>query len=219
MDFVFIILFVIVFACLAIYSYVYDKKKKEAFRAAALRLGLNYDPAKDRDVPRELEFIDRTRAGRDRYAFNTFQGMFRGQSVRLFDYHYKTGSGKNTHHHYLSFYLLRLPITVPELTIGPEGFFSKIAQAFGYDDIDFESHEFSRKFCVRSRDKKFAYDICHTGMMEYLLDNQDLTLEMERDTLAFSLAKRLSPETVETDLGRLLELRRLIPDYVINRSS
>lgn len=219
MEVVFVLLFIAVAACLGIYGYFYNKKKREALQAAALRLGLSYDPAKDRVTPRELEFIDRVRSGRDRYAFNILRGTFRGESVRVFDYHYKTGSGKDTRHHYLSFYVLRLPITVPELTIGPEGFFSKIAQAFGYDDIDFESHEFSRKFCVRSRDKNFAYDICHTGMMEYLLKNQGLTIEMDRDTLAFSLGKRLDPETIENNLGRLLDLRELIPDYVIHRSS
>ena len=219
MDAVFIFLFIAVFAGLAIYSYFCNKKKKEAFRAEAQRLGLAYEPEKDRAAPREFEFLDKMRNGRDRYAFNTFRGTFRQQNVRAFDYHYTTGSGKDTQHHYLSFYVLRLPITVPELTIGPEGFFSKIAQAFGYHDIDFESHEFSRKFCVRSRDKKFAYDICYMAMMEYLLQNQDMTIELERDTLAFFLGKKLSPEAIESNLGRLLELRRLIPDYVVNRSS
>ena len=202
-----------------ILAYLANKKHREALRAQAARLGLRFSPDKSRDLARRYEFLKHMRTGRDRYAHNILDGTYRGYPVTAFDYHFVTGSGKNTQHHYLSFYIHHLPISVPELTIGPEGFFSKIAQAIGYDDIDFESHEFSRKFCVRSRDKKFAYDICHTGMMEYLLDNQDLTLEMERDTLAFSLAKRLSPETVETDLGRLLELRRLIPDYVVNRSS
>ena len=40
---------------------------------------------------------------------------------------------------------------------------------FGYQDIKFESAEFSKTFCVRSPDKKFAYDVCNAKMMEYLL--------------------------------------------------
>jgi len=30
---------------------------------------------------------------------------------------------------------------------------------------------------VRSRDKKFAYDVCHPRMMEYLLARRDLAIE------------------------------------------
>jgi hypothetical protein len=102
------------------------------------------------------------------------RGNYRGHEILAFDYHYETDSTdskghRNTNHHWFSFYLLFLPRSVPDLTIVPEGIFSKIAQAFGYDDIDFESAEFSRKFCVRSADKKFAYDICNSRMIEYLL--------------------------------------------------
>ena len=38
------------------------------------------------------------------------------------------------------------------------GVFSKIAQAFGYDDIDFESHEFSRRVCVRAADRNVVME-------------------------------------------------------------
>jgi hypothetical protein len=120
----------------------------------------------------------------NRYVFNTLSRL-PGHGVTAFDYHYETHSTdskghRQTHHHYFSCFLLHLPRSFPELVIAREGFFSKVAQAFGYDDIDFESHEFSRKFCVRSPDKKFAYDICNARMMEYLLANDDLTIELTR---------------------------------------
>lgn len=95
-----------------------------------------------------------------------------------------------------------------------EGIFSKIAQAVGYDDIDFESHEFSRKYCVRSRNKKFAYDICNPRMIEYLLANRDLTIEIENRALGIGFDSRLDPSKIEVNLKRLVRVRRLIPDYV-----
>jgi hypothetical protein len=112
-------------------------------------------------------------------------------------------------------FILRLPALFPEITITREGLFSKIAQAFGYDDIDFESHEFSRKFCVRSKDKKFAYDICHTRMMEFLLENDDLNIEIDGISLAFLFDRRLKPEQIHPNLVRLTLVRQLIPDYVL----
>jgi hypothetical protein len=104
------------------------------------------------------------------------------------------------------------------LVIAREGFFSKVAQAFGYDDIDFESHEFSRKFCVRSPDKKFAYDFCNARMMEYLLANDDLTIELDQDTLALTFNSRLDPARTEPNLHRLVALRSLMPDYLFSGS-
>ncbi len=214
-----IVIGVIAFIIVAvILGHLQAQKRRAAMLALAHRLGLRFDPGKSRDLARRYEFIDRMRAGRNRYAFNILAGAYQGHDVLLFDYHYKTGSGKNTHHHYLSFFILRLPTSVPELVIGPEGFFSKIAQAVGYDDIDFESHEFSRRFCVRSRDKKFAYDVCHARMIEYLLSNTDLTLEMELDSLAISFQRRLKLDQIEPNLQKLIAVRALLPDYLFSRS-
>ena len=95
--------------------------------------------------------------------------------------------------------------------------FSKIAQAFGYDDIDFESAEFSRAFCVRSKDKKFAYDFCNAQMMEYLLANRDLSIEVEDRALALAFGKTLSAEEIESNLQRLAEIRARVPDYLFTK--
>jgi hypothetical protein len=138
--------------------------------------------------------------------------------VTLFDYHYQVRSGKNTHHHYFSFFILHLTESFPELVIDKEGFFSKVAQALGYDDIDFESHEFSRKFRVRSPNKKFAYDVCNAKMIEYLLSNSDLSIEIEGTAMAISFNSRLSPEYIEPNLNRLIKVRSLMPDYLFSRS-
>lgn len=215
---VFIIGVVAIFIVVAILSHLAAQKRRQAMMALAAHLGLRFDPSKRRDVARRYEFIDRMRAGRDRYAFNILSGNYQGHDVILFDYHYKTGSGKDTHHHYLSFFILRLPMSASELTIGPEGFFSKVAQAVGYDDIDFESHEFSRKFCVRSKDKKFAYDVCNAQMIEYLLANPDLLIEIEFDSLAIAFNRRIKIEQIERNLQRLIQIRSLLPDYLFARS-
>ncbi|MDI9431876.1 MAG: hypothetical protein QM570_09165 [Planctomycetota bacterium] len=207
----------------AIAGHLSTRKRREAMLALATRLGLRFDPGKDRDLARRFEFLDRLRQGSNRYAFNVLTGRYHDQDVTVFDYHYETHSSdskghQETHHHYLSFFLLRLPASFPELGIGPEGFFSRIAQAIGYDDIDFESHEFSRRFCVRSKDKKFAYDVCNARMIEYLLAHPDLTIEIERDALAISFSRRLKPEQIEPNLQRLTQVRSLLPEYLFARS-
>ncbi|MBN2181570.1 MAG: DUF3137 domain-containing protein [Sedimentisphaerales bacterium] len=212
-----IIVFIGLFIVIGVFGYLSTLKRRQAMMALAAKLGLNFYYQKDWDIPRRYRFLDKLRQGRDRYAFNILTGNYRQNDVTIFDYHYKTGSGKDTHHHYLSFFLLSLPASFPELVIVKEGFFSKIGQALGYDDIDFESHEFSRKFCVRSKDKKFAYDVCNARMIEYLLSNTDLSIEIEDNILAISFNRRLSPEYIEPNLNRLIKIRELLPDYLFAR--
>ena len=212
-----------VIAVVAVLSYLSAQKRRQAMMDLATRLGLQFDPGKNWDLARRYDFLDKLRAGSNRYAFNTLSGTYQDHRVTVFDYHYETHSTdskghRQTHHHYFSCFLLHLPRSFPELVIAREGFFSKVAQAFGYDDIDFESHEFSRKFCVRSPDKKFAYDVCNARMMEYLLANSDLTIEIEGPALAISFNSRLSPEQIESNLMRLISVRSLLPDYLFSRS-
>ncbi len=213
-----VIVFIVV---AAIVGHVMAEKRRQAMLDLAFKLGLQFDSRKNWDLAERYNFLNKLRAGSNRYAFNTLQGNYQGHEVAIFDYHYETHSSdskghQQTHHHYFSCFTLRLPRFFPELVIGREGFFSKIAQAFGYDDIDFESHEFSRKFCVRSPDKKFAYDVCNARMMEYLLANDDLTIEIDHATLALTFESRLNPMKIEPNLNRLVTLRSLMPDYLFS---
>ena len=208
--------FIVLAIVIAVISYISARRRREAMAAVAAKLGLYFEPAK-RDITRRYGFLNKLRVGSNRYAFNMLSGNYQGHDVAVFDYHYRTGSGKNTQHHYISFFILHLPAYFPELVIGSEGFFSKIGQALGYDDIDFESYEFSRKFCVRSPDKKFAYDVCNARMIEYLLSNTDLIIEIEGEVLAVSFSSRLEPEQIEPNLNRLITVRSLMPEYLFSR--
>ena len=197
------------------------RKRREALGQLAAKLGLRFEQGHNRSLATQYNFLDKLRQGSNRYAFNVLSGNYKEHEITVFDYHYETHSTdskghQQTHHHYFSFFMLRLPLSFPELKIAKEGFFSKIAQAFGYDDIDFESHEFSRKFCVRSGDKKFAYDVCNGRMIEYLLANDDLTIEIENNILALSFNSRLAPERIEPNLERLIKFRGLMPGYLFS---
>ena len=217
-----LVIIIIIAAIIGVFVYMNhlaEKRRREALLALAGRLGLTYSGGKDKSLATQYKFIDRTRQGSNRYAFNMMQGKYRDYPVILFDYHYETHSTnskghRQTHHHYLSFFILTMKKAFPELKISKEGFFSKIAQTFGYDDIDFESHEFSRKFCVRSPDKKFAYDVCHAKMIEYLLGNDDLNIEIEHRSYALAFDSRTRPETVQANLDRLISVRNLMPSYL-----
>lgn len=84
----------------------------------------------------------------------------------------------------------------------------------GFDDIDFESHEFSKLFCVRSKDKKFAYDFCNAKMIDYLLDNKDMSIEIENNVVALAFNRNLKVEQIKHNMDRLIKLRSLMPEYL-----
>lgn len=215
--------FVIVLICAVVtaavlYGRMVERRRRDALAALAVRLGLRFSAERDHATAERLGFLRKLDTGSNRFLYNRLDGDYQGQEVMASDFHYETYShgkgGRRTHHHHLSILTLRLPRSFPELLITPEGLFSKIAQALGYDDIDFESAEFSRAFCVRCRDRKFAYDVCHPRMMEYLLARRDLAIEFEGDVLALAFDTCLEVPQIESRLQQLVEIRRLLPDYL-----
>lgn len=222
MEIILVVLVGLVVLAAIYFGNLVERRRTEAMAAVAARLGLGFRADKDRDLAGRLEFLDKLDQGANRYVFNCLDGEYRGQRVMVFDYHYETSShskhGRHTQHHRFTVAMLVLPRTFPELLISPESFLSKIAQAVGYEDIDFESAEFSRAFCVRSRDKKFAYDVCHALMMEFLLRHRDLAIELDGNVLALLFDPRVEPPEIERRLHELLEIRRLLPEYLFQKA-
>ena len=199
------------------------KKQAAAMSDKARELDLKFSATADSRVAGMVRHLDSLGVsnGRDRYALNVFEGSFNGHSVAVFDYHYATRGDwwwppKWTIHNYLSILLVDLEKEFPELTIGPEGggLFKMIAEAFGGGDIDFESHEFSERFDVRSKDKKFAYDFCNAQMMEYLLGQHGLSLEVDSSSLAMGYKDMHDVGRIKARLASLVEIRSRMPNYL-----
>ncbi len=208
-------------AVIAIFAFglIASGQRRRAMEEAAARLGLRFSPGRDRELARRFKFLDQLRRGTNRYAFNTLSGDWKGHRVVAGDFHYQAYSTgrRRTRHYYFSFFILHLPLRFPELIIGRENFLSRSVRSFWGRDINFESHEFSRKFRVRSREKKFAYDVCHPRMIEYLLANDDLAIEIENQALALTFDRRLAPDRIGPTLDRLVEVRELLPGYLFSR--
>lgn len=210
---------VVIFLAITAVGMWMEKKRREAFQVLADELGLAYSPDRDYSIAERYFFLNQLDAGENRYAQHVFRGVYDGLPVMFFEYHYETSTrnskgGKSVQHHYLGVFLTKVPGPVPELTIRPEGLFSKLAQAFGYDDIDFESAEFSRKYCVRSADKRFAYDVCHPGAIEFLLKYPYVDFEIEGNEMALVTDYGLKKFEVQGNLVLLTRFRHLWPDYL-----
>jgi hypothetical protein len=217
-----IVAFVVIAIVAMIYGNIQAQKRREGLAELAQRLNLSFNPDNDYGIPDRFGFLKQFDQGENRYATNIMGGTYQQNQVLAFDYHYETVThdkdGTHRQDHWFSFFILTVPAMFPDLTIRREGFFTKIAEVFGYQAIKFESAEFSNTFCVRSPDKKFAYDVCNAKMMEYLLANRDLSVEIENQVLALSFNSRIALEQFETNLQRLIEIRSRLPEYLFTQT-
>ncbi len=176
-----IILAVVVFAALAVFfgylSYKKEQERTAALAATAGEHGWVFTPGRDSDFPRRHARFALFSRGHSRSAFNTMTGAIESGAHRIpfqmGDYRYtitrSTGKSTSSQTYRASYIVVTVPFPgVPDLMIRPEGVLDSMAAALGFDDIDFEDAEFSRMFMVKCTDRRFAYDLCHPRMIEFL---------------------------------------------------
>ncbi len=163
--------------------------------------------------------------GHSRRAYNTITGTHEinghPHPVRMGDYVYQVtshnGKTTTTTTYKLSYLILHLPYPmVPSLTIRREHLFDKIGAAIGFDDIDFEYSEFSRKFMVKSSDKRFAYDVVTPRMMEFLMASPGRSIDLDGGAICITLGtRRWKVEEFLPELDWLSTFVDLWPDHVV----
>lgn len=207
---------IIVFALVVLgyYAWQAEKKRREQFRIWASERGWSYDHRNNATLRHRYAFLDRLQIGHSRRASHHLDGEWEGYPATAFCFRYTTGSGKHQQTHTLGVALLQLERPFQELRVYPEDMLSRFGQFLGYDDIDFESIEFSKAFTVRSADKKFAYDFCNTDMMNLLLASPTTAIELENHTLALFVGRYLKPADLSPMFHHLLDIRAAMPDYL-----
>ncbi|MDP7061967.1 MAG: hypothetical protein QF489_03420 [Planctomycetota bacterium] len=214
MELLFQVLVAVVIGVVAYFVWQAEKRRREEFGIWAAHNGWSYSHHRDKTIHRRFGFLDRLQKGHSRIGYNLLEGDWQGFPAAAFTFRYKTGSGKNQSTHHFSVALINIERPFPELRVHPENILSRFGQALGFDDIDFESMEFSKAFTVRSRDRKLAFDFCHTGMMEYLLRHRNTAIELEGSTLALFRTRKLSAADLEPMLNHLTGIRGLMPEYL-----
>ncbi len=225
------ILIVAAFAVVAVVAIVFGAKqarqRREALAALAGKLGWRFDPGHDRGHDERYHQFPMFRRGHSRSAYNTLEGeieiagrVYRG---RMGDFTYKVtrhnGKSTSTTTYRFSYLVLHPPFAVlPELRIRPEGLLDKLAGAVGFDDIDFESAEFSKRFHVKSSDKRFAYDVVSPRMMEFLLASGGCAVEFDAGCCCVSDGRaQWRPEAFEGHLGWLGRFFEHWPEFLLEQ--
>ena len=193
-------------------------QRRKELQAWASGRGWRFSPAKDHAIETRYGFDCLTR-GHSRYARNVSRGEHDQCEAVAFDYHYARGHGKNRRSYSFSAIVIHSPVPLRPLMIRPEGFFDKIVQAVGFDDIDFESAEFSRKFCVKADDRRWAYDVIHQRTMDFLLSSPAFHIELGRRHVIVWRESRLRSAEFDAALGVAGGLLSRLPDYLVQQQT
>ena len=213
---IFVLLAVIILIVVIVKLYT-DKRRRESLFLLSTRLNLDCFHKDIMGVTQPYQSFDRLSVGDSRRAANVMTGEFEGLKLTMFDYRYSTGSGKSRQTHHLSFAALDTQMSFTKLQIRPESFFDGVASALGFDDIDFESDEFSRAFYVKSMNKKYAYDVIHTRMMEFLLANRGWSIEMLGPSILVYNGQVLDADEFLGAAKFAREFIRQLPDYLVQK--
>lgn len=206
----------------AIAGFKMEQARRNALQALAESNGWKFDPSTRRGRPGDLALFDAFDRGRDREASNTIRGQVEidgmACAIQLGDFQYdeRNGSGEDSTPttYRFSYAIITLPFSSPSMVIRREGMFDKFKAMFGFEDIDFESAEFSRKFHVSSEDKRFAYDLCDPRMIEYLLGAGLEKIEIAQGRICYVANNRWKPEQFSSELTRLEKFVEHIPRHV-----
>ncbi len=197
-------------------------KRREQLATWARSNGLNFTPGKDYDMGDRFSHFACLRRGSNRYAHNITSGKVGHRPLIAFDYHYETeshddkGNSSTTNHHFSAVVVIS-DFRLKPLFIRPEGFFDKIKEFFGVDDINFESAEFSRKFHVTASDKKWAYDVIHQRTMEFLLSQPMFSIQFDTDCIIAWRDQTFDIPEFQQAIDVVIGILDRLPDYLVRQ--
>lgn len=200
--------FIVVVTILVIKSRGNNRSKD--LRVLADRINFTFDAGPDHEFYKRYPDFVLFNIGFHRHATNTMSGVMElgGRPLQIYmgDFYYKINDSNRV----FNFVIAQLPWEdIPGVSIRSEHIFDRMASMVGFDDIDFESDEFSRRFLVRSKDRKFAYSLLDPRMMEFLLSSSPPSIDLQRGAVCLS---RWGPFSQHDDfmstltwLGRFLD--------------
>ena len=216
-PFLFFGVFLAVIVVIALAGHAQAGARRERFAVFAAERGWHYSAATERGLEDRYPELDLFRRGSNRYGRNFLTGSAAGHALTAFDYHYQTssGSGKNrsTQHHRFTLVMLQPDFPLKPLAIRSEHVFDRLTAAFGWDDIDFESAEFSGKYHVSSPDRRWAFDVITARTMAFLLDREAGSMQMDHVRLMLSLRQVSDPSEILPASDTAAGLLDGIPDY------
>jgi hypothetical protein len=224
-NFLLIIVGLVVVGAVLYFQYQAHQKKVAEFTVFAAERGWSY-------VERDDDLVDRFLGapfgrGHGQVVKHVLRGAHRGREVLVFEYSYKeadrSGSSRGTELYHHTVASVSTPTATPTLEVGREGLGRKLlglVGLVGLRDLQLESEEFNAAFHVQTDDDRFAYDVLHPRMMEWLVaDGQALEtpFRFERGDLLTWDRDEIDLQKIDGMVAYLCDVLDRVPSFVWNR--
>lgn len=214
------ILFAFVFLGLIVFFIFYNRKKErertEQLHAVAAQLAWNFAAEVPLNMIAGLEHFALFSQGHGKQIKNFMYGEANGVKTAVFDYIYSTGSGKNRSTFFQScVYLEPGNMSVPFFSLRPEGFFTKIIQAFGYQDIDFgQRPSFSEQYLLRGQDELAIRQTFNDALLSFFESYPGTCVDGGGNQLfVFRSGHRFEPQEIQNQLALALNVLHRLPRH------
>ena len=191
--------------------YFHERRRTEALRMVARNLELVFAPEGELDgdvLGLDFELLSRGTGIR-----NVMSGRIDETSMQIFGYVYTTGGGRNRSTHRQTVALFTSDaLDLPHFEMKPEHIGHAIASAFGYQDIDFDTHpEFSKRYVLRGPSENVIRECFRHEVLEFFAANPKLNVEGRPGGLiVYRARRRMRPRDIETFAGQAIGVFSLL---------
>ena len=190
-----------------------ERQRTEALSTAAQTMGFTFEPAGDLEVLKGFGDLPIYAHGHSKKVANVMTGQAGERDVKLFDYKYTTGSGKNSHTWSQTVALFpRSGEGLPDLLLAPESVFHKIGAVFGYQDIDFDtSPDFSSHYLLRGPDEMAIRSVFGADALNFFAQQRGWHMEVAGGNVGiYRSDKRCKPEDLRSFLDETQAVLRVL---------
>jgi hypothetical protein len=147
-----------------------ERRRREALEGFCLMRGFQFEPERLGAEAALSALFEPFRSGHARKWGYTLTGVASGRPITVFEYRWVTGGGKNSQRHSVHAILWETAGgRLPAFTLGPENLLTRLAGAFGAEDIDFtDSPEFSSAYRLRGQDEAAIRAFLTPDLRQYL---------------------------------------------------
>lgn len=212
----FVFVFFAIFALVFFYQRKKERERTQYMQAIANQLRWNFAEDAPMNMIAGLDRFALFSQGHGKQIKNFMYGEANGVKAAVFDYIYVTGAGKNRQTHYQTVtYLEPGNLRAPYFSLRPEGFFTKLLTAFGYQDIDFgQRPEFSKRYLLRGQDEMAIRQTFTDSLLSFFETYQGTSVDAGgNQLLVFRAGYRCPPQEVQNQLALGLNILNLLPRY------
>jgi hypothetical protein len=200
---------VAVAGALAFFLFRRERQRHASLAAAAAGLGFVAAPDAEAELVERLSGFALFNAAHGPRARHLQEAAVDGMRVSLFEF--TAGSGEDAFHR--SAVCVRSPRTsLPSFTLQPEGWFDRVAERFGAQDIDFsERQEFSMRDPLRGVDEDAIRGLFTDPVLAAFEGRESISVEAQEETLlVYTSSGRIPVGGVSVFVSRALEVFALL---------